>query len=102
MSSKIKITALFAAAVLIVSAAGCKHDSGKEESSAPAVSDNSGSSQSTEEVLPENQRVTEKFEDTKLGKYKYVWGDEFNTDTPVLQFPKALSSEGKVDLDTAL
>ena len=81
MSSKIKITALFAAAVLIVSAAGCKHDSGKEESSAPAVSDNSGSSQSTEEVLPENQRVTEKFEDTKLGKYKYVWGDEFNTDT---------------------
>ena len=65
MSSKIKITALFAATVLIVSAAGCKHDSGKEESSAPAVSDNSGSSQSTEEVLPENQRVTEKFEDTK-------------------------------------
>lgn len=35
MSSKIKITALFAATVLIVSAAGCKHDSGKEESSAP-------------------------------------------------------------------
>lgn len=81
MSFKIKITALFAATVLIVSAAGCKHDSGKEESSAPTVSDNSGSSQSTEEVLPENQRVTEKFEDTKLGKYKYVWGDEFNTDT---------------------
>ena len=81
MSSKIKITALFAAAVLIVSAPGCKHDSGKEESSTPAVSDNSGSSQSTEEVLPENQRVTEKFEDTKLGKYKYVWGDQFNTDT---------------------
>ena len=37
MSSKIKITALFAAAVLIVSAAGCRQYSGKEESGAHAV-----------------------------------------------------------------
>ena len=70
MSFWIKITALFTAAVLIVSAAGCRQYSGKEESGAHAVSDNAGSSQSMDEVLPENQTVTEKFEYTKLGKYK--------------------------------
>ena len=80
MSSKIKFLALFAAISLFAcSAGGCKKDVGKQESSAPTVSDNSASDQSTDN-LPENQKVSTKFEDTKLGKYKYVWGDEFDKD----------------------
>lgn len=76
MSSKIKFLALFAAISLFAcSAGGCKKDVGKQESSAPTVSDNSTSDQSADN-LPENQKVSTKFEDTKLGKYKYVWGDE--------------------------
>ena len=81
MSSKIKFLALFAAISLFAcSAGGCKKDVGKQESSAPTVSDNSTSDQSADN-LPENQKVSTKFEDTKLGKYKYVWGDEFNENT---------------------
>ena len=71
MSSKIKFLALFAAISLFAcSAGGCKKDVGKQESSAPTVSDNSTSDQSADN-LPENQKVSTKFEDTKLGKYKY-------------------------------
>lgn len=80
MSSKIKFLALFAAISLFAcSAGGCKKDVGKQESGAPTVSDNSTSDQSADN-LPENQKVSTKFEDTKLGKYKYVWGDEFDKD----------------------
>lgn len=84
MSFKIRSIALIAACVTTLSfTTACNDEKANESKSDPAdVSSivSTAEDDATEE-LPANEKPSTEFEDTKFGKYKYVWGDEFNGDS---------------------
>lgn len=83
MSFKIRSVALVMACIVALSFTtacnGKEAASSPDESAAASSSAPSAAEDKTEE-LPANELPSSEFEDTKLGRYKYVWGDEFESD----------------------
>lgn len=83
MNFKIKATALIIACATFLSiATACDSKTvDKTQSDVGIVSDTNSTAESNEaDEKPAIEKATTEFEDTKFNKYKYVWGDEFETD----------------------